>query len=135
MTEATAADALRRERPVLFYDGGCPLCRREIAHYRRLDRAGRVDWVDLHAEPDLAERYGVRWRAAMQRIHLLETNGRMVTGAYAFAALWRRLPGYRWLARLLSLPGALPVLDRGYTIFARWRWHRRRACDAACNTD
>jgi len=86
-----------------------PLCRREIVHYRRLDRAGRVDWVDLYAEPDLAERYGVSWGVAMQRIHLLQTNGRVVTGAHALAALWRRL--------------------------ARYRWHRRGACDAACNAD
>jgi predicted DCC family thiol-disulfide oxidoreductase YuxK len=119
----------------LFYDGGCPLCRKEIAHYRRLDRAGRVDWVDLYAEPHQAQRYGVSWRSAMQRIHLLETDGRVVTGAPAFAALWRRLPGYRWLARLVSLSGALPVLDRCYGIFARWRWRRRKACDASCDSD
>lgn len=135
MADANAVAGCSRARPVLFYDGGCPLCRREIAHYRRLDRAGRVDWVDLYAQPDLAERYGVSWGAAMQRIHLLEPDGRVVTGAHAFAALWRRLPGYRWLARLVSLPGALALLDRGYAIFARWRWHRRTACDAACRND
>jgi predicted DCC family thiol-disulfide oxidoreductase YuxK len=136
MTDSRAAVAGGcPERPVLFYDGGCPLCRREIAHYRRLDRAGRVDWVDLYAQPDLAERYGVSWHTAMQRIHLLEIDGRLVTGAHAFAALWRRLPGYHWLARLVSLPGVLPLLDRGYASFARWRWRRRKACDAECRND
>ena len=39
------------------------------------------------------------------------------------------------LARLVSLPSALPLLDRGYAIFARWRWQRRKACDAACSND
>ena len=29
-------------RPMVFYDGGCPLCRREIAHYRRIDSAERL---------------------------------------------------------------------------------------------
>jgi predicted DCC family thiol-disulfide oxidoreductase YuxK len=135
MAEPNPVGAVRRDRPVLFYDGGCPLCRKEIAHYRRLDRAGRVEWVDLYAEPHQAQRYGVSWRSAMQRIHLLETDGRLVTGAPAFAALWRRLPGYRWLARLVSLSGALPVLDRCYAIFARWRWRRRKACDASCSSD
>ena len=135
MAEPNPVGAVRRDRPVLFYDGACPLCRKEIAHYRRLDRAGRVEWVDLYAEPHQAQRYGVSWRSAMQRIHLLETDGRLVTGAAAFAALWRRLPGYRWLARLVSLSGALPVLDRCYAIFARWRWRRRKACDASCSSD
>jgi predicted DCC family thiol-disulfide oxidoreductase YuxK len=31
------------DRPVVFYVGGCPLCRREISHYRRLDRRGAVE--------------------------------------------------------------------------------------------
>ena len=32
----------------MFYDGGCPLCSREVAHYRRLDRRNNVSWVDIH---------------------------------------------------------------------------------------
>mgnify|MGYP000446977673 CR=1 FL=1 len=36
-------------RPLVFYDGSCPLCRREIAHYRRQDRAGALGWVDDYA--------------------------------------------------------------------------------------
>jgi predicted DCC family thiol-disulfide oxidoreductase YuxK len=134
MAEAKPVGAARRDRPVLFYDGGCSLCRREIAHYRRLDRAGRVEWVDLYAEPDQAQRYGLSWHTAMQRIHLLETDGRLVTGARAFAALWRRLPGYRWLARLVSLPGVLLLLEPAYAAFARRRWSRRCTGDGLCNT-
>ena len=38
-------------RPMVFYDGGCPLCRREIAHYRRIDSAERLRWVDALNEP------------------------------------------------------------------------------------
>jgi predicted DCC family thiol-disulfide oxidoreductase YuxK len=127
-----ASEVGAERRPVLFYDGGCPLCRREIAHYRRLDAGERVVWVDLHADPEQAQRYGLSWRAAMQRIHLLESDGRLVTGAAAFAALWRRLPYYRRLAGLVRLPGVLPLLDRVYGIFARWRWRRREACEGSC---
>ncbi|MFN7323540.1 MAG: DCC1-like thiol-disulfide oxidoreductase family protein, partial [Sphingomonadales bacterium] len=31
----------------VWVDGGCPLCRREIALMRRLDRLGRIDFVDV----------------------------------------------------------------------------------------
>lgn len=48
--------------PVVFFDGGCPLCVREISHYKRLDRDGAVSWVDLEGEGDdfsaLEDRYG-----------------------------------------------------------------------------
>ena len=43
-----AIDASHDEgRLKVYFDGGCPLCRSEIAHYRKLDAAGRVDFVDL----------------------------------------------------------------------------------------
>ena len=31
----------------IYYDGSCPLCRREIAFYRRLRATMRLDWVDV----------------------------------------------------------------------------------------
>lgn len=34
-----------RQRATVFFDGGCPMCRREIAHYQRLDAAGRIRWL------------------------------------------------------------------------------------------
>ena len=33
-------------RLTVWHDGACPLCRREIALMRRLDRAGAIDFVD-----------------------------------------------------------------------------------------
>ena len=122
---------LIRHRPILFYDGGCPLCRREIDHYRRLDRVGRVQWLDIAAEPDATAAFGLSWEAAMHRMHILEIDGRFVSGAYAFAVLLQRLPYYRALAALVSIPGVLWLLDKGYKRFARRRWQSR--CDNACN--
>jgi len=119
-------------RPVVFFDGGCPLCRREITHYQRPDHQHKVRWVDIHAQPDSLHPYGVSWETAMQRIHLLESDGRMVTGAAAFAALWQRLPYYRLLAALTTLPGVLPLLEKAYSAFAEWRWKSRR--EASCGT-
>jgi predicted DCC family thiol-disulfide oxidoreductase YuxK len=121
------------ERPVVFYDGGCPLCQREIAHYRRLDRQARLEWLDIAAQPQQLQAYGVSWEAAMRRLHVFGTDGRLHTGAYAFAALWKHLPYYRWLARIVSLPGVLNLLDRAYAQFARRRWRRR--CGEQCAID
>jgi predicted DCC family thiol-disulfide oxidoreductase YuxK len=30
----------------VWHDGGCPLCQQEIALMRRLDRSGRIEFVD-----------------------------------------------------------------------------------------
>ena len=111
----------------VFYDGACPLCRREIAHYRRLRGAERVLWIDIaRADAPLAT-YGLSRELAMARLHVRDTAGHWQTGAFGFAELWSHLPGYRWLARTLRLLRLLPLLDRVYASFARWRL--RRGCD------
>jgi predicted DCC family thiol-disulfide oxidoreductase YuxK len=116
----------------VFFDGACPLCRREIAHYRRLRGADRLHWVDLARERDLLADYGLNHDVAMARFHVLDGRGQWQTGAWGFAELWSHLPAYRWLARTLRALHLLPLLDRAYGRFARWRLQgrcRSGSCD------
>lgn len=114
-------------KPIMFYDGSCPLCRREVAHYRRLDKHNRVLWLDI-SEPEapLAD-YGLTRDRAMQELHVLGSDGQMYTGAAAFAKIWESLPYFRWLARVTKFPGVLKALEIAYRPFARWRLRRQCA--------
>jgi len=67
-------------KPMVFFDGGCPLCRREVAHYRFLDRRNRVGWIDISRAADLLLQYGIDRGAAMRRLHALDERGRVVSG-------------------------------------------------------
>jgi predicted DCC family thiol-disulfide oxidoreductase YuxK len=119
-------------RPVVFYDGGCPLCRREIAHYQRVDDQQRIEWVDIQRQPEQLPMHGLTYEQAMQRMHVRDSDGRMVSGAAAFAALWRHLPRYRWLAGTISLPGINWLGEKAYDVFARQRY-RTRCNDQQCS--
>ena len=110
----------------MFYDGGCPLCKREVRHYRWLDRNGRVRWIDISGPGESLEPFRLTRSAAMERLHVLDQDGQMQTGAAAFVALWSALPYYRWLARFVQSVGLVPLLERLYVPFARWRMSRRR---------
>ncbi|MGU3663287.1 thiol-disulfide oxidoreductase DCC family protein [Methylobacterium sp. A49B] len=108
MSDATADQHLSA-----YYDGGCPLCRAEIDHYRRCAGADRVAFIDVgRVVPAPALGPGLTRDAALRRFHVRGADGGLVSGAAAFARLWQTLPGWRWLGRLIELRllGFQPVL-------------------------
>lgn len=123
-TEKTAPAA---PRPMVFFDGGCGLCSREIAHYRRLDQAGRIQWVDIVREDHLLEPHGLDYASTMAVFHVRDGAGRMHRGAWGFVEMWRHLPYYRALALVVRTLGLTGLLDRVYGPFARWRLAKRNA--------
>lgn len=115
-------------KTAMFYDGGCPLCSREVAHYRRIDTRQAVDWIDIFSDPESLEAHSIEYESAMKHLHVRTPQGEIVRGAYAFHELWKALPGYRYLAKVTSLPGVLPLLDKVYDRFAERRFKKRMAC-------
>ncbi|MCE4556326.1 thiol-disulfide oxidoreductase DCC family protein [Roseateles cellulosilyticus] len=112
------------DRPTVYFDGACPVCRREIALYRRGAGADALCWVDASACPPVALGHDLPRNQALARLHLRRPDGQLVQGAAAFLALWAALPGYPLLARLASVldrPLLVKLLDFGYTAFLRLR--------------
>lgn len=105
-------------RLTIWYDGACPLCIREIALMRRLDRRGAIDFVDALAAP--GDACPIDRRLLLERFHARE-DGRLLSGAAAFAAMWRAIPLLRPLGLAARLPGVLPLLELAYRGFLRVR--------------
>ena len=99
----------------VWYDGDCPLCRNEIAVLRAL--GGKVAFVDLSiGEPCPID------RAAMKlRFHAQAPGGPLLSGAEAFAAMWRAVPPLRPLGEMARSPRVLARLERLYLGFLRIR--------------
>lgn len=112
----------------VWYDGGCPLCTREIALMRRLDRKARLRFVDVS---DGTTACPLDRGALLARFHVSDGRGHFYSGAAAFAAMWRAVPLLRPLGLLALLPGMTWVLERLYRAFLRvrptvQRWMRER---------
>ncbi len=101
----------------VWFDGDCPLCRREIALMRRLDRAGAIDFIDV-ARGDGG--CPVDRAALLARFHAME-DGQMLSGAAAFAAMWRAIPLLRPLGLAARNHQVLALLERAYLAFLKIR--------------
>jgi predicted DCC family thiol-disulfide oxidoreductase YuxK len=105
----------------VYFDGACPVCAREIAVYQRAQGAEAVDFVDVTRCEPAALGPTLSTEAALARLHVRLVDGRLVSGAAAFAALWLSLPRWAWAGRLASLPVILPALEFGYRGFLKLR--------------
>lgn len=99
----------------IYYDGSCPLCRREIALYRRQPGAERLLWLDVSAGAPLGA--DLSCEAAMRRFHVRDAQGRLFSGGAAFARLWRALPAWRVIGWTFAWPPLSWLLALAYRVF------------------
>jgi predicted DCC family thiol-disulfide oxidoreductase YuxK len=104
----------------VLYDGTCPLCRREISVYRGLKSSTPVCFADV-SDPAATLPSGTTREQLLARFHVRGSDGRLLSGAQAFLALWAALPGWRWLARVGRVPGMAWAMERTYRLFLRVR--------------
>jgi predicted DCC family thiol-disulfide oxidoreductase YuxK len=115
-----------------FFDGDCPLCVREMAALRRLDRGGRIRFTNL-ADPGFdPQRTGRTFQELMDRIHARLPDGTVIEGVEVFRRLYT-IVGFAPLVALTRLPGISQLLDVCYRVFARNRLRLTGRCrDAEC---
>lgn len=130
----------------IYHDGACPLCRAEIALYRRMQPDRPMEFVDVSTAPPQAQvAADLTGADAMRRFHVRDPDGRLVSGAEAFGLLWRNYEGFRWLGRLVQVRPIGWIAEGAYRLFlvtvrplmqrvVRW-WSRRKAATAGQASD
>ncbi|MFT5868376.1 MAG: putative DCC family thiol-disulfide oxidoreductase YuxK [Paracoccaceae bacterium] len=111
-----------------IYNAECPVCRFEIDHYRAYSTQADLPltFCDLNTT-DLAA-WGLSPDQAARRLHVLK-DGQLYAGMPAFFVLWRQMPKYHWLARLIDRAVLRPTAIAAYEwVLAPliYRWHLRR---------
>lgn len=116
----TTKDAAR-----VFYDGSCPICSREIGFYQKRSGAEKIDWVDVSQAEAGEVAPGLSKANALDRLHVMNPAGELVSGGAAFTLIWSQLPGFSWLASVFNRPLMAGLLEWAYDFFLAVR--RRRA--------
>ncbi|MCL7406958.1 DUF393 domain-containing protein [Marivivens sp.] len=107
----------------VWYDSQCPLCAREIAVMRRLDRRGAIEFVDA-CDPNTS--CPLDRTAILERFHA-QVGGQLYSGAAAFAAMWRAIPVLRPLGVIAGWPPMTPLFEALYKGFLQIRPRLQRA--------
>ena len=139
MTQAAANQILEpthvRLLPVfeVFYDGDCPLCRREMHFLRRRNRRQQLRLTDICLPEFDAKSIGRTHEELMARIHGRLSDGTIVAGVEVFRQIYLAL-GWTWLVAVTRLPLIRQMLDVAYAIFARNRMRLTGRCtDQTCS--
>lgn len=110
----------------ILYDGGCPLCLREVSFLRRRDGrlhpgAPRLAFVDIDApDYDAGRHGGVDYRAAMGRIHAIDGQGSVLQDVEVFRRAYG-LVGLGWLYAPTRWPLLRPLVEGLYRLWAAAR--------------
>lgn len=97
----------------VFYDGSCPLCRAEIGLYR--SSGAKARFCDISQGCALPENRS--HQDMMARFHVRTEEGRLLSGAAAFAELWKQTPGWRWLGHIVARVPFVWIAEGLYRIF------------------
>ena len=124
------------QKLTLLFDGGCPLCQREVSFLRARDSLACIAFVDIDSpeyNPDLYS--GISYREAMGRIHAIASSGEVLKDIQVFREAYR-LVGMGWVYAPTTWPVLGPLIDETYRLWARWRlpFTRRPSLDQLCRS-
>ena len=115
MTENNSAEL------IVFYDGYCPLCQKEMKHLQSVDYDHKLQLEDIQAA-DFNQRYPHIDRTEASRILLSQTmDGELLRGLDSTHAAWS-LVSKGWRTAPLRWPVIRWFADRAYLFFARNRY-------------
>jgi predicted DCC family thiol-disulfide oxidoreductase YuxK len=87
----------------VYTDGQCPLCQWMRARVEPFDRHHRIAWLD-YRDPEVLKRAApYTFQQLNEEMHTRTPDGRWSGGYWAWVALMRVLPGWRWFAPVLSV--------------------------------
>jgi predicted DCC family thiol-disulfide oxidoreductase YuxK len=115
----------------VFYDGKCGLCRREIEHYKSIAPQFVFNWVDITVDKSALEKLGINYVDGLKLLHAKDEHGDLQVGVDAFLLIWRQIPRWRILAKIVGFPGIRFMMNLAYKTFAVWRFNRLAHCQIA----
>ena len=100
----------------VYFNNSCKICKAEIDLYKK-EKIQEIEWIDI-TNNELAKKETSRnSKELLRRLHVKE-NEKVIEGAEAFLALWKKMPKYKFLYSFFKLPIVFNIFSIIYEIFA-----------------
>lgn len=115
MQHMTDAEKLR-----ILYDGNCPLCCNRIAHLKRIDTLGKLEYINFRNPTFNWTSVPVEQNELEQQIYAIAPDGTLISGMEVIRSAYRAV-GRGWLTAPTGWPLLRPFFDTLYRFIARNR--------------
>ena len=100
----------------VYFNNSCKICKAEIDLYKK-EKIQEIEWIDI-TNNELAKKETSRnSKELLRRLHVKE-NEKVIEGAEAFLALWKKMPKYNFLYSFFKLPIIFNLFSFGYEVVA-----------------
>jgi len=111
----------------VYFDGECPICRREIDLMKKINRKNHLQFIDFSNASYQSADQDLNQCDLARVIHARWSDGTIITGVEVFREMWEAI-GLGFLARFSRLSGINTLLVKAYAWFAKNRlWLTKRA--------
>ncbi len=100
----------------VYFNNSCKICKAEIDLYKK-EKIEEIDWVDI-TDNELAEQETSKdSKQLLRRLHVKEGK-KVLQGAEAFLAVWKKIPKYKFLYNFFKLPIIFNLFSLLYELIA-----------------
>ena len=101
---------MTKAKLTLLFDGGCPLCLREVKFLQSRDTLKNIRFVDIDSPNYKPEFYSeISYKDAMGRIHAINESGEILKDVAVFKESYR-LVGLGWIYAPTNWPLLLSLI-------------------------
>ena len=100
----------------VYFNNSCKICKTEIDLYKK-ENIEEIDWIDITNNNSAELETSKDKKQLLRRLHVKDGD-KIIQGAAAFLIVWKKIPKYRILYRILKLPIIFNLFSLFYEVIA-----------------
>ena len=108
----------------VYFNNSCKICKAEIDLYKK-QKIQEIDWIDITDNSSAEKEISRTDKELLRRLHVKDGE-KVLQGAEAFLALWKKIPKYRFLYNFFKLPIIFSLFSAVYEIAAFFLYIKNR---------